>query len=509
MQSNRIKNIQRRAKRRFLALAIVTTAFVGYNALSLFAEEDHPIQLPVAKLSTAPAVKSVGIRLINPNGKSSAPSSESATTLTSIGPALLLPPSPSPPEGYLSSSNKVVATLPTASLTGVGSTASQSQSPIGFSSLMPPPPPMSEVLTKNSNGKVVVKLGNSENTTKLQSHASGPTYLPTPIPIGSTEDLAGIRDVKSPTMGATTEMPPILFEGSGKTKVANKEQADQTSASSPNRVSVVDNKNNTHSIDRNPQLVKPKPTQITHSVVLAQSTELELPTSESQSSDFGPMLEVETSSVPRSISNDLLGSTSKSSKKLQYTVSLSDVVPDPIPSQSTPSITSATAKSEGIDSMRRKFDTRKSNQSHIATVELECLAATSMDLSGKLCGVAVQDAGVCKILHNDRTISMIGNQVGSTLVQVWTADRGDKPQVVRVNVSQPWGNVQATRSEVKDIKQAIAQNFPRADVSIVSLEDGGIEVKGTTDSEESARRILELVRKLYLVPVKDRVTVSN
>ncbi len=508
MQSNRIKSIQRRAKRRFLALAIVTTAFVGYSALSLFAGEDHPIQIPVAKLSTAPAVKAVGIRLINPNGKSSAPSSESATTLTSNGPALLLPPSPTPPVGFLSSSNKVEATLTPASLPGVGSTASQSQSPNGFSSLMPPPP-MSDVLTKNSSGKVVVKLGNSESSSKLQSHSSAPTSVPTPSEIGSTEDLVGIRVMQSPTKGATTKMPSILFEGSGKATVANKEQPDQTSASSPIRISVGDIKNNTHSIDRNPQLVKPKPTQITHSVVLAQSTELELPTSESQTSDFGPMLEVETSSVPRSIANDSLGSTSMSGKKLQLPVPVTDVIQDPIPPHAIPSITSATAKSEGIDSMRRKFDTRTSNQSHIATVELECLAATSMDLSGKLCGVAVQDAGVCKILHNDRTISLIGNQVGSTLVQVWTADLGDKPQVVRVNVSQPWGNVQATRSEVKDIKQVIAQNFPRADVSIVSLEDGGIEVKGTTDSEESARRILELVRKLYLVPVKDKVTVSN
>ncbi len=501
MQSNRIKSIQRRAKRRFLALAIVATACVGYNALVLFAEEDHPIQTPVAKLSTTPGVKAVGIRLVNPNGKSSTPTSDSAATLPSNGPALLLPPSAS--DGFSSPSIKVEASSPLPMLPSVSSTASQSQSPTGFSGLMPPPPPMSDVLTKSQNGKVVVKLG-----------GSGPTSLPAPSQIGTsqigtTEDLVSIRVSQPSAISETTKMPPILFEGTAKATVPDSAQPDRTSASAPVRISVGDNKNTAHSINRTPQLVKPKSTQITHSVMLAQSTELELPTSESQISDLGSMMEVGSLSVSRTISTDLIGSSAKSGKQPQLHLAVAGAVQEPTPQQASSSSAYATAKSEAIDGMRRKFDTRITNQSPIATVELECLSATSMDLTSKLCGVAVQDASVCKILHSERSVSLVGNQVGSTLVQVWTTELGEKPQTVRVNVSQPWGNVQATRSEVKDIKQVIAQNFPRADVSITSLDDGGIEVKGTTDSEESARRILELVRKLYLVPVKDKVTVSN
>ena len=509
MQSNRIKSIQRRAKRRFLALAIVTTACVGYNALALIAEEDHPIQTPVAKLSTTPGVKAVGIRLVNSNGKSSAPTSDSAATLTSSGPALLVTPSASLPDGLSSPSSKVEASSPLPTLPSVGSTASQSKSPAGFSSLVPPPPPpMSDVLSKSQNGKVVVKLGGSSFTSIPAPSQIGTSQIGT-SQIGTTEDLVSSRVTPPSVIGETTKMPPMLFEGSVKATVPDSEHPDGTSASAPIRNSVGEINDTVQSNNRTPQLVKPKSTQITHSVMLAQSTELESPTSESQTSELGPMLEVESISAPRTVLTDSIGSSAKSGKNPKLHVAVTDGVQESYLPQTSPSNTSANAKSKSTESMRRKFDTRISYQSPMATIELECLSATLMDLSSKLCGVAVQDASVCKILHNERSVSLVGNQVGTTLVQVWTEGLGNKPQTVRVNVSQPWGNVQATRSEVIDIKQAIAQNFPRANVSIVSLVDGGIEVNGTTDSEDSARRILELVRKLYLVPVKDKVTVSN
>ena len=475
MQSNRINSIQKRANRKILASAIVTTAFVGYNALSLFAEDVRPIQLTVAKLSTAPGVKAVGIRLINP--KPSAPETEPAPMLASGGPALLLPPTSSMGMAAAPQPNKVETLLPAPTLPVISSGTIPTQSATGFSSLTPPPPPMSDVLATNPNGKVVVKLGISENVGKSQNQNTGLASLPEPSQIGTTEDSA------------------------------------------PVRMTLGDSMINTPAPNRTPQIVKSKPTQITHSVVLAQSTDIGVSNSDSQSSDIGSRVEIDTSAVRHTFSDDLKVSGSKHGTSPQARVAVTDPIQDPIRWDASPSSVGVTAKSvtakseiaksEVIDSLRRKFDTSVSNQSPVATVELECLAATTISLSGTLVAVAVQDEKICKILHNDRTVSLVGNQTGSTLVQIWTADLGSRPQVIRVNVSQPWGNVQATRNEVKDIKQVIAQKFPRADVSITSKDDGGIEVRGTTDSEESARRILELVRKLYLVPVTDKVTVAN
>jgi hypothetical protein len=281
------------------------------------------------------------------------------------------------------------------------------------------------------------------------------------------------------------------------------------------RISIGDNvdvQSGSQANNRTPQLVKSKPTQIGHSVVLAQSTDLESQPSSNQPDEIMSTVQVETSLVPHSMSNGPkpLGNFSGPSSQSTVVHSVQDITASRTPSLgSNQEPRKFVVHESSTGSERRKFDTRLKSQSPIATVELECLTATNMDLSGKLNAIAVQDENVCKVMQNERTLSLVGNQVGTTLVQIWTADLGDKPQVVRVNVSQPGGKVHATKNEVDDIKQVIAQGFPRAVVSIVSKEDGMIEVRGTTDSEESAKRILELVRKLYLVPVKDKLMVTK
>ena len=81
--------------------------------------------------------------------------------------------------------------------------------------------------------------------------------------------------------------------------------------------------------------------------------------------------------------------------------------------------------------------------------------------------------------------------------------------LVRVNVSQPWQKSNSKPTDVRDVKHAVAQAFPKANINVVTNADGTLEVRGTTESEDSAKRILEIVRKVCLVPVKDKVTVSR
>jgi hypothetical protein len=347
---------------------------------------------------------------------------------------------------------------------------------------------------------------------------------------------------------------PFLFEKSVQKGNGLNEESGSTSVQSAVRISIADSSSpsSTNSTDdqvtnspappknRAPRLVKPKSTQLGHTVVLAQSTDLDVTKANDQPEEFVPAVEVDASLVPSSISRGIVGSgyeinrNSKSGSIAKAIVSdtvedafISFLPPEVRPSNSTTSnserIEVGTKKVssgqdfqleapdviETIDNTRRKFDSRLTGQAPSATVELECLTAASMDLPGKLTALAVQDESVCKVLHNGRSVSLVGNQVGTTLVQIWTSELGDNPQIIRVNVAHQRGKVQATRNEVKDIKQVIAQSFPRADVNITSNEDGSIEVRGTTDSEESAKRILDLVRKLYLVPVKDKLAVTR
>ena len=319
-------------------------------------------------------------------------------------------------------------------------------------------------------------------------------------------------------MGQPAKMPPFVYAKSNlpsapsKVRIAITDSDDNKENSKP----IPNSRNVNQPTNRFPQLVKSKPAQITHTVVLAQSTDLELQSTAEQPNEFVPPVQIDSPLVRRSISSGSIIPKAETVKKLESVIT--HVVPDTIAShtidaRTEPQLfakhTSKSSTMDSIDTLRRSFDSSVPAQSPLATVEIECLAATTMNLAGNLVAIAVQDENVCKALHNERTLSLVGNQSGTTLVQFWTTETGKMPQVVRVNVSQPWGRAQTTRSDVNDIKQVIAQGFPRSNVKILNKEDGTIELRGTADSEESARRILELVRKLYLVPVKDRLTVSN
>jgi hypothetical protein len=263
---------------------------------------------------------------------------------------------------------------------------------------------------------------------------------------------------------------------------------------------------------RAPQLVKTKATKISHTVVSAQSAQLE-PAEPSVPEEMDRPVEVEVSLVPHaiakaSVEEKKIASEPKTGGAAQ--VAIKAAAPTPFSEFDTHSgkgVSSVVDRTS--DDARRKFDSRTSNQSEAAVIELESLTATNIDLTGKLLGLAVQDESVCKVIQNDKMVTLVGSQVGTTLVQIWSADLGNKPQLIRVNVSQKKGSVKAGRDDVKDIKQVISQNFPRAEVNLIGLSDGGIEVRGTTDSEDSAKRIVELVRKVYLVPVKDKLVVSR
>jgi len=523
MQSNRIISVQKRAKRRFLALAIVATAFAWYGDLSTLAQDDRPVQLPIEKMSKAPGVKAVGIRLISASGNSN-----------KLPPAPLIPPAvaalPAPlaqPVALTTAPLPQPAGIDSMILSPatVNSTANFPASEIApppFYTSLPSPPRMIETRSTQPVGKVTMKINGVEpNDSSLPAKESAADY-----PNSGNSDTVDIRGVPNRSMGQPAKMPPFLIDPSKRVVAATEKprtgigSATQLSPGAI-RMSFGDNAANNSDLppkSRTPQLVKSKPTQLDHTVTLALSTEIESRKVDDEPEIYSPSVEVDASLVPHAIS--VANKSNKPKSNLPQAV-ITDAVPDAFVTLAAPtkelqldlSRTANQAKGVGTDPAddrsRRKFDSRPAYQEPIATVDLECLAATTMDLAGKLIAIAVQDENVCKVLNNERTVSLVGNQLGTSLVQIWTADLGEKPQVVRVNVYQQGGKFQAKSTEVKDIKQVIAQSFPKANVSILSKEDGGIEVRGTTDTEESARRILELVRKLYLVPVKDSLTVSN
>ena len=252
MRSNQIRTIQKRAKRRVLALAIGAVAFAGYGALSLFADDANEVTKTVTEMNKVPAIRSVGIRLISGSAAEKAASKEKRqanglagknlainmdasrnTSLlpqtTSPVPNLVLPePSSALPESnYTPSALLPHTTAPTPEMNLPTVTAAGRLE-------LPPPPPMAEILNQSTHGKVLVKLSsdNPHSNTAAPEIATVARVEPIRVSIGDS--------VKS-------EVPTY-----------------------PSVASAFIVKN------RLPEQVKPKPTQITHTVSLAQSTEIDL-----------------------------------------------------------------------------------------------------------------------------------------------------------------------------------------------------------------------------------------
>jgi hypothetical protein len=484
MRSNQTRTIQKRAKQRVLALAIGAVAFAGYGAISLFAEDANAVTKTATELNKVPAIRSVGIRLISGAAAEKATSKEKLqapqTTLPLANfvlpvPDLVLPePSSALPESRQTPS----ALLP---LT-IAPTPEMNLPPITAAGRLelPPPPPMAEILNQSTNGKVLVKLS-SDNT---QSNTAA-------LEIESVARVEPIR---------------VSFGDSVKSAAP----ADLSVASAS--ASVVKN--------RLPVQIRPKPTQITHTVSLAQATEIDLPAIDLPVIDLPApeqsLYEISTMSpsavevvreqiAPQSLDKTRTDSRTNAEQTPDGFVSLAP--------PSLPEIGASTAEVKQIDvatpTPPSKLDPRWANGSPSAIIELESQSAKAMDIPGGVKAIAVENEDVCRILHDAKTITLVGNQIGSTLVEIWTNEARETPMLVRVNVSQPWHKSNSRPTDVRDVKHAVAQAFPKANINVFTNADGTLEVRGTTDSEDSAKRILEIVRKICLVPVKDKVTVSR
>ena len=479
MRSNQTRTIQKRAKRQVLALAIGAVAFAGYGAISLSANDANPVAKTVTEMNKVPAVRSVGIRLISGSAAEKATSKEKlqAPQTKSPLPNLVLPlpnlvlPEPSSALPEPSSALPEPSHTPSALLQLSTAPTPERNLPLvtaaGRLELPPPPPPMAEILNQSTNRKVMVKLS-SDNT---QSNAAAPEIA----------SIARVEPIRVSLGGSVkSEVPPDLSVASVSASVLK---------------------------NRLPEQIKPKPTQITHTVSLAQSTEIDLPAPEHSLDEISTVSLATVAVVNEQLAPQSLDKTTDSRSNAEET-------PDGFVSLAPPSLPEFVAGTEEVTQTGgatppSTLDPRWANGSPSAIIELESQSAKAMDIPGGIKTITVENEDVCRILHDAKTITLVGNRIGSTLVEIWTNEAKETPMLVRVNVSQPWQKSNSRPTDVRDVKHAVAQAFPKANINVFTNADGTLEVRGTTDSEASAKQILGIVRKICLVPVNDRVTVSR
>ncbi len=504
MRSNQIRTIQKRTKQRALALAICAFACGGYGAMSLFADDPISVTKTVASLKKVPAVRSVGIRLINPNG------SEPSSVLPTPSSVLPTPSSVLPtPSSVLPTPSSVLPTpssvLPTPSSApnalfppAMTPTAETKLTPISpaVRAELPPPPSMADLLNQNTNGRVLVKL--SGDKTQSSSGSAGVQvvqHLQSVKPVVQESNNTHLNFAASEiAMVASKEPIRVSFDDYAKSEV-------------PTNLSIA-SAGATVAKNRLPEQIKPKSTKITHTVSLAQSTEIDLP------QPVHDMDEVSTTSPPTAVVAKTQLASQLPGKSIEDSRSNANDRPDGFVSLAPPSLSQLNASTSEVKQIGGatpplKLDARWANGTPSAIIELESRTAKAVDIPGGIKAITIENEDVCRVLYDTKTISLVGNQSGTTLVQIWTSEAKETPIFVRVNVSQPWQKSNSKPTDVPDVKLAVAQAFPNAKVDVFTNADGTIEVRGTTDSEDSAIRILEIVRKVCLVPVKDNVTVTR
>jgi len=147
------------------------------------------------------------------------------------------------------------------------------------------------------------------------------------------------------------------------------------------------------------------------------------------------------------------------------------------------------------------------------TINVPLKSVQSMRFPGKVSQVLIEDDTVCRIISTEpNTLTIIGASIGDSKITVWSANpltKADESQIFKISVRETWGQAAKNTVSIDDVNQSIAALFPGSTVVIKPNSDGSISVQGNATSNESAKQILMLVRKMFLVPVQDRIAIAK
>ena len=137
----------------------------------------------------------------------------------------------------------------------------------------------------------------------------------------------------------------------------------------------------------------------------------------------------------------------------------------------------------------------------------------SLTLGGSVRGVRVGDKGVCQAFASGpNQLKLIGTGIGTTQLVVWAQTGGENDEVlmrafeIHVNEVVPSeGN--SIENTTNLLNQSIQKVFPHSQAK-VQLVRGELWVTGVCESPDSAEKIIRMVRKSCLIPVKDQLTIK-
>jgi Flp pilus assembly secretin CpaC len=135
----------------------------------------------------------------------------------------------------------------------------------------------------------------------------------------------------------------------------------------------------------------------------------------------------------------------------------------------------------------------------------------SLTLGGEVRRVSVADRNVCQaVAAGPNQLKLIGVSHGVTRLVVWADTAEETPTRVRTFEIHVQEAVEATGStpgdKVRLLNRLIADTFPNVRVSVFQ-QGHQLIVGGECESEETATKIIRMVRKTCLIPVEDEIRV--
>jgi hypothetical protein len=144
------------------------------------------------------------------------------------------------------------------------------------------------------------------------------------------------------------------------------------------------------------------------------------------------------------------------------------------------------------------------------TIQVGTVALTTMRVGEKdILKCEVDDTSVCRaIVTADGEVALLPGKVGVTRATLWVKEPNGQSKVetadIQVGEVLPIDNADSV--EIGKLNESLRRLYPNTTLQVIA-SDRCIEICGEADTEQQAREVLQLVRKLCLVPVKDKVTV--
>ena len=140
------------------------------------------------------------------------------------------------------------------------------------------------------------------------------------------------------------------------------------------------------------------------------------------------------------------------------------------------------------------------------SVMLETQAIRAVQVPGTISRLHVVDSSVCQVVCNGNRLFIVADQPGQTIIEA-NMGKHQKPLHMKVVVERPWARGKSASVNLDQMQAIVSHLAPTAEITVQPSDEGSLIVTGFAQSNQQAKKVLEAIRKMVLVPVVDQVEV--